>query len=237
MNKTIRHCPKEFTDRLRRFGVNPYGENIFKFAWGRTSFKRIGNIWRDKYGNERRGYRDVCQNNEGQYWTLMRWKPAFFYGTPAAYYANTWDPVSKLYITGEYPWKGRYEPIQPFMERILEDGKLRIEHLPLSHYLIDRIIPLMEAYQRLSKHEQKAAQILAEERERRKELNEVSERMMEAMPSYLGPVSYSLQGCRTSLIDKKMEAIQKQWNRMTVRGKRPNFARGMQIGNRPQVIH
>jgi hypothetical protein len=236
MRKELRYCPKEFQDRLRMFGQNPYGENIFKFTWGRTSFIKIGNIWRDRFGNERRGYRLRCQNNQGQYWTLMRWKPPSFYGSPLTYYINTWDPVSKLYMTGEYPWKGRYEPMQPFMERTYIDGKLLVEHLPLSHYLIDRIIPMMEAYQRMSPVEQEAARILEEKARHKREVDEIAEKMMEEMPSYIGPVSYSLQGCRTSLIDRKMEAIQKQWNRLTVDGKRPNFQRGFQQGDQPKIL-
>lgn len=236
MHKETRICPKEFQDRLRVFGQNPHGENLFKFAWGRTCFLRMGNIWRDRHGNERRGYRDRCQNIEGQYWTLMRWKPPIFYGSPTTYYMNTWDPVSKLYMTGEYPWRGRYEPIQPLMERTFVDGKLVIEHLPLNHFLIDKLIPMLEAFQRLSKREQEAARLLNEEAERRRESNELAEKMMDAMPSYIGPVSYSMQGCRTSLLDKKMEAIQKQWNRLSVGGRRPNFSRGMQTGRVPKVL-
>lgn len=237
MHKETRICPKEFQDRLAVFGKNPYGENIFKFAWGRSSFIRMGNLWRDRFGNERRGYRDRCQNAEGQYWTLMRWKPPSFYGSPRSYYQQTWDPVTKLYMTGEYPWRGRYEPVQPFMEKIYEDNKLRFEHMPLSHFLIDRIIPMMEAFQRMSKAEQAAARMLEEKMRHRREVEEVAEKMMEAMPTYLGPVSYSLQGCRTSLLDKKMELIQRQWNKLTVRGKRPNFQRGFQQGEAPRILH
>lgn len=236
MHKEARLCPKEFQDRLRIFGVNPYGENIFKFAWGRTSFIRMGNIWRDKHGNERRAYRDRCQNCEGQYWTLMRWQPPSHYGSPATYYLQTWDPVSRLYMTGEYPWRGRYEPAQPFMERTFIDNKLVVEHLPLNHYLIDKIIPMMMAFQRLTKQEQEAAKLLEAEMERKRDVEEVAEKMMEALPTYLGPVSYSLQGCRTALIDKKMEAIQRQWNRYSVGGKRPNFQKGFQQGDRPRIL-
>jgi hypothetical protein len=39
------------------------------------------------------------------------------------------------------------------------------------------------------------------------------------------------------LIDKKMEAIQRQWNRYSVGGKRPNFQRGLQQGNAPRVLN
>jgi hypothetical protein len=237
VTKEARICPKEFEARLRVFGVNPYGENIFKFAWGRTSFIRMGNIWRDKYGNERREYRDRCQNHEMQCWTLMRWKPASFYGSPASYYRNTWDAVSRLYITGEYPWKGRYEPVQPFMSRELVNGKMVIEHLELNHFLIDRIIPMMQAFQQLTAAEQEAAKKYEQEETKRREVELIAEQMKENLPAFINPVSYSLQGCHTSVIDKKMEQIQKVWNRLTVHGRRPNFARGFQTGPAPRYVN
>jgi hypothetical protein len=237
MHKEARICPKEFEDRLRVFGRNPYGENVFKFAWGLTSFIRMGNIWRDKYGNERRAYRDRCQNHENQCWTLMRWKPASFYGSPATYYRETWDATSKLHITGEYPWRGRYEPIQSFMSKEMVDGKLVVEHLELNHFLIDRIIPMMEAFQRLSKNEQEAAAAYEKAELHRQEVELIAEQMHENLPAFINPVSYSLQGCRTSVIDKKMEAIQKQWNRLTVRGRRPRFQRGFQVAPAPQYVN
>ena len=236
-HKEARECPKEFVDRLRAFGVNPYGENIFKLAWGRTSFIRMGNIWRDKYGNERRGYRDRCQNHEMQCWTLMLWKPASFYGSPQSYYANTWDPVSRLYATGEYPWCGRYEPVQPFMKQDFIDGKMVIEHMPLNHFLIDKLMPMLLAYQRLTKEQQEAAKQYEKEQEHKREVAEISDMMTENMPAYINPVSFSLQGCRTSLIDRKMHAIQQMWNRMTKGGRKPRFQKGFQMGNRPHISY
>jgi hypothetical protein len=237
MHKESRSCPKEFQDRLAVFGQNPYGENLYKFAWGRTSFIRMGNIWRDKYGNERREYRPRCQNHEMQCWTLMRWKPASFYGSPSSYYRETWDATFRLFITGEYPWKGRYEPEQPFMSRELVDGKMVVEHLELNHYLIDRIIPMVMAFQRLSEREKQAAKKYEQEEEKRREVELIAEQMHENLPAFINPVSYSLQGCRTSVIDKKMEQIQKVWNRLTVRGRRPNFQRGFQVAPRPRLIN
>ena len=233
MHKETRECPKEFTDRLYQFGINPYGEPIFKFAWGRTSFIRMGNIWRDRFGNERRGYRDRCQNHEMQCWTLMLWRPASFYASPESYYANTWDPVSKLYSTGEYPWRGRYEPVQPFMRHEFIDGKMVIEHMPLNHFLIDKLLPILLSYKRLNKEQQQAARDFEKNEQDRREVEEIAERMAEQMPAFINPVSFSKQGCRTSLLDKKMHAIQQQWNRLSAGGKRPRFQKGFQMGDKP----
>lgn len=217
--------------------MNPYGEPLYKFAWGRTSFIRMGNLWRDRSGNERRGYRLRCQNHEMQCWTLMRWKPAAFYGSPETYYRNTWDEVSRLYITGEYPWRGRYEPLQPFMEKKFVGGKLVVEHLELNHFLIDKLLPSLFAFQRLSKEEQRIAREMEKQQEHRRECEAIADQMTENLPVHYGPVSFSLQGCRTSVLDRKMEAIQKQLNRLTVRGRPPRFARGFQSGPRPRFVN
>lgn len=265
MHKEARICPQEFEDRLRTFGQNPYGENLYRFSWGRTSFIKVGNVWRDAFGNERSEYRPRCQNNEMQCWTLMRWKPSEFYGSPESYYARTWDPVSKLYQTGEYPWRGRYEPLQPFMEKTYETGrnvvesvpaerivdgkvvieqvtvkyrtapKLIIEHMELTHLLIDRIIPMIEAFQRLSSEEKQISQQFEENEQKRRELEENAAKFEDNLPVWINPVSFSNQGCRTSLLDRKMQAIQAQWNRMKVRGSFPDFQKGFQVGPAPRV--
>lgn len=265
MHKETRICPPEFQNRLRVFGRNPYGENLYKFSWGRTSFIKMGNVWRDRYGNERREYRPRCQNHEMQCWTLMRWKPPSFYGSPESYYRQTWDATSRLYNTGEYPWQGRYEPVQPFMEKkfgpkkpslecvqahrmvdgkeVIEDitikvmlpGEMIVEHLELNHFLIDAIVPMIEALQRLSVEEQKAAREFEEAERARREAEENAECFKENLPVWINPVSFSNQGCRTSLLDRKMEQIQKQLNRLTVRGRAPQFAKGFAVGDRPRV--
>jgi len=103
--------------------------------------------------------------------------------------------------------------------------------------LIDRIIPMMQAFQRLSTSEQEAARQFEQNEQKSREAEEVAEKMAEAMPAFINPVSFSLQGCRTSLLDKKMEQIQKVWNRLTVRGRRPNFQQGFQVASRPRLIN
>jgi hypothetical protein len=50
----------------------------------------------------------------------------------------------------------------------------------------------------------------------------------------MGPVSYGQQGCRTSLLDRKMHAIQQVWNRLS-KGGRPHFNKGLAVGDRPSV--
>jgi hypothetical protein len=231
-----RRCPPEFQERLTRmFGKNPFGEPNFKIVWTQSHFIRMGNVWRDKYGNERRGYRDryTCPT---PCWAIVRWRSAKEYGSPALYYQQTWDAVSKLYALGEYPWKGRYEVLQPLYSKEFKDGKLVVDGMPLSHILIDKIIPMMLKVQSLSFIERQAAMEFARQEQHKKEVTEVTERMMDALPPWYGPVSFARQGIRTSLLDRKMEAIQKHWDRLTKRNRRPNFQRGFAMGRGPRII-
>jgi hypothetical protein len=253
-----RQCPAEFQDRLTRmFGRNQFGDPHFKIVWGQSEFIRMGNLWRDRFGNEHRAYRDVYQCHGTPCWVIMRWKQPMHYGDPETYYQTTWDTFSGMYILGEYPWRGRYEIVQPLMHRELSAGrlvtewipslnphtgimetvpvrkrvdqKLVIHHMPLSHILIDSLIPLFVKLQALSRDELKAMHQANRKAQQRKEVEEMADAMEANMPAYFGPVSYSRQGCRTSLLDRKMEQIEKVWKRELKAGKR--FTKGFQVAH------
>lgn len=230
-----RICPPEFQERLTRlFGTNNFGDPLFKVVWGQSEFIRMGNIWRDKKGNERRGYRDRYKCH-GTCWMIMRWRSPREYGTPSLFYQETFDDYSGLYMTGEYPWRGRYEILQALRASEVVDGKLTVTHFPLSHVLIDKIIPLMLYAQQMSAAEKKAAKDLIDQQEHKRAVAELSETMMENLPAWYGPVSFSGQGCRTALLDQKMHKIQKQWDRISRGNRRPNFQRGFSIAKAPRI--
>lgn len=245
-----RRIPPEFQARLTRtFGQNQFGDPLFRIAWGQSEFIRIGHEWKDKFGRTHHGYQDRYAGGGNPCWMIMQWKPASHYGSPETYYANTWiahrtagedpshpyDSVDGFYVTGEYPWRGRYEIVVPLMEKKFVDNKLVIEHLPLNHYLIDVIIPLILEWQKLTLVEREIAKRAEEEAESKRMTEEISERMMDALPAWYGPVSFSRQGCRTSLLDRKMFEIQKKWDQLSRNGLRPDFQRGMAQGSRPKV--
>jgi hypothetical protein len=233
-----RRTPPEFQDRLTRlFGKNEFGDPLFKIVWGQTQLIRMGNVWRDAFGNERVEYRDRYQCHGQPCWVIMRWKPPSDYGSPEIYYLTTHDSLTNLYITGEYPWRGRYEVVQPLVFREVIDGKMHVEHLPLTHYLIDVLIPMMRQFQALSYEEQQAAKMACKAAEDARTTQEVSEAMMANMPSYWGPVSFARGGCKTSLLAKKEEQITAALNRVKVRGRQPVFRpSGVKVMNRPRPI-
>ena len=198
----------------------------------------MGNVWRDKEGNERRGYRDRYQVHGMACWVIMRWQSPKKYGSPRMYYASTYDSFSNLYITGEYPWRGRYEVMYPLICKEFVRGKLQVTHFPLSHFLIDTVIPLILAFQRLSKEEQLAAQQATRAAEERAATQEIADMLLDKLPSFWGPVSFGGQGIRTSLLDRKMAQIQKVWDRFSRAGLKPLFSRGMSQSatNRPKPV-
>jgi hypothetical protein len=236
-----RQCPPEFQARLTRmFGKNQFGEPHYKIVWGQSQFIRMGNLWRDKHGNERLGYRDRPQCHQQPCWVIMRWHSPLEYGSPATYYRNTFIPngVSKgFYVTGEYPYRGRYEIVQPLISKEFVAGKLVVTHFPLSHFLIDRLIPMMVQFANLSQRQKQAIQAANKAIEDKKETEFVADVLENNMPRWMGPVSYTRQGIKTSLLTRKMDQIQKVWDRMSRGGRRPKFNRGMAQGDRPVVRH
>jgi len=217
------------------FGVNQFGDPYFKIVWGQSQFLKMGNLWTSKNGTETIEYRECYQLDGKPGWNVMRWKPPSHYGSPEQYYQNTYDPLTRLYITGEYPWRGRYESILSMNSKELVNGKLEIVFLPLSHFMIDTIIPLILKVQQMSKEERRLVNQYAEQQESKRQTELIADKMMENMPVWMQPVSYGRQGCRTSRLDKKMSDIQQVWNRYMKRGKKPVFSKGIAQGNKPIV--
>jgi hypothetical protein len=233
-----RRCPPEFQDRITRsFGRNRFGEPNFKIVWAQSEFMRMGNVWRDVHGNERHGYRDVYALSAQPCWVIMRWRPPEDFGTPDLYYYRTWDDFSKLYITGEYPWKGRYVSLVSLHRKTFVNGNLIIDSFPLSHVLIDKLLPMMIAAKQMTYWERKAAQDLAMQRKNKQD-NELAANLLEHhLPAFMGAVSYTHQGCKTSVLAKKEQQIQDFWNRMSHQGGAANYQKGFFQGTRPRVLN
>jgi hypothetical protein len=231
-------CPAQFQERLTRmFGRNEFGDPNFKIVWGQSEFHRMGNVWRDVHGNERHGYRLRYLCHGMPCWVILRWKSPKHYGTPELFYLQTFDHATRMNILGEYPWRGRYEVMQPLIRKEFIGGKLVIEHFPLSHVLIDKLIPLMIQAQKMTAAERQAAEQFMKEREEKAQTQEIEDRLMDSLPAWYGPVSYSRQGMHTSLLDRKMEAIQRQWNRLSRNGRPPVFQKGFHQGPAPARVN
>lgn len=236
--REMRYCPPEFQERLTRmFGVNKFGDPLYRFAWAQTETQKMGFSAFSERGTNC-GYRDKLKGSSTPCWMLLRWKDPSHYGSPDLYYANSWmddgEEGQGFYVTAEYPWKGRYEVLYMMCSKEFKNGELFVHALPLNHGFIDKVIPLLIESQYLTAFERQAAKQMEKEYHHRQEVNELADRMMNDLPAWYGPVSYSSQGCRTALLDRKMQEIQRKWEQLSLYG-RPVFSRGMMQGSRPII--
>lgn len=204
-----RECPPEFQGRIdQTFGSNPYGEPIFKLVWGQTATMRAGGQWANGF----RGYRDILMAGNAPCWVILMWEPASVYGSEGTWYYTNRDENTGLQDLGEYPYHGRYRVIHKLMTWEVIDGKPTPVHLELSTLLVNGILPLVKAWQSLSKEKQ----VLALQVDQQLRDDEIARAAIEAKksfrPAFSGrPVSFTKQGCRTSLIARKEEFLEKNW--------------------------
>ena len=161
------------------------------------------------------GYRDLLIGGGTPSWALLQWHRAEEYGTPELYYVQNYDQDSDLQTLGEYPYSGRYQMLYNlrWMERT-KDG-LVFEAMPLNSYLLDTIVPIILQARDISWEKTKAVMLDLKEREDQADLDLIENVMRtSALPFKGNAVSYQKQGCRTALVDKKIEAMQRHWNRI-----------------------
>lgn len=206
------NLPEHFKERLTRVGgVNRYGEPNFIIVWGKSHTVRRGGTWEQTDGTYFRGYRDVVEDGR-PCWVLKQWKAPEVYGTPTMYFMENREESTGLQILGDYPWRGQYETIQPFVWRGLINGKMVVEYMPLNSMILDMVVPIILRCQDASLMQRRAALDALEEKKQRDQTSSIEARRLDAKMAFTGPVSYSKQGCRTSLVDRKMYDINKHWN-------------------------
>jgi hypothetical protein len=216
-------CPEEFQDRLTEIGgVNRYDQPNFLIVWsqggGEHSTYRAGGAWNVDGMPSFEGYRDLLVGGGVPCWALLQWHDAIEYGTPEMYYVQNYDEDTGLQITGEYPYQGRYQMLYNlrWMERRGSD--MHFEAMPLNAFLLETVVPIITAAKEISWEKTKAALQDIKEREDAEETAKIEDAMRSsALPFKGNPVSYGKQGCRTALVDKKIEAMQRHWNAMMVR--------------------
>lgn len=188
-----RKCPQYFQRKLTAVGgTNRFGGPNFDIVWGQTATTTVDGV-------------EVLQQFGEPCWVLRQWKAPEEYGTPdmwAEYCPN--DP---------YPYKGRYEVLQPFKNTTVLRGQLVIEHMPLSDMILNLVIPTIQQSMDASYWTRYVAIRNLKEKEEQQRVDHIEQVISDASPRWTGPVSYSRQGCRTSLIDKKIEQIQNNWKR------------------------
>jgi hypothetical protein len=135
------------------------------------------------------------------------------YGSPAIWFFQNRDEASGLQILGDFPWKGQYETVQPFVWKGFVNGRLVVEAMPLNSMIIDMVVPIIMKCKDASLTQKKIAFEELEARKNRDEVRSIEARRHDAKLAFGGnPVSFTRQGCRTPLINAKMAAIEKNWN-------------------------
>ncbi len=227
-----RECPPEFQDAFtRQGGTNPYGEPVFKLVWSECATARAGGYWaRDGF----QGYRDFLVGGKEPCWLLMMWKPAQDFGSPARWYYQHRDEATGLQELGGYPFHGQYVVLQRLVHYETSDGEMRAEILELSSFLVDVMLPAVRFWQALNEEEKVAALRLEAELAENEVLEEMIEAKADCAPAFRGAAaSYTNQGCRTSVIAKKVEVMERGMRQaMAIAARMP---RGLMQLNQPHA--
>ena len=193
-----RKPPAWFSQRLARAaGLNRFGTPYFDVVWGETA-TMIHN-----------GVKRLQVPGFQKCWVIREWKPPEVYGTVPMYFYQNQHNFKP--ITGGYPYRGRYEILQPLCYSGIVNGKLIHRAVPLSSHILTVIMPLLRETRKLNAAQQQIALREIKRREEEAKTKEIADMIQDASPAYKEPVSFRLQGCRTSLIDKKIEQIQRNW--------------------------
>ena len=219
-------CPEEFQERLTAIGgVNRYDEPNFLLVWSQggcpEATYRAGGAWAGEEQVSCTGYRDLLVGGGVPCWALMQWHDALEYGTPEIYYVQNYDEETGLQTLGEYPYSGRYQMLYNLRWCEMQNGKMQFEMMPLNSFLLETVVPIITAAKDISWEKTKAVMDDLTERENQADIDMIEDVMRSnAMPFKGNPVSYQKQGCRTALIDKKIEAMQRNWNKMMTNASR-----------------
>lgn len=218
----LNYCPDEFAERVTEAGgLNRYDEPNFKVVWQRSEFYRAGGVWAGYDQVTVKGYRWLPYSFE-KGWALVQWQPPEKYGKPVSYYVAGLDETG-YQLLGEYPYSGRYEIVMPFIWKGIVNGRLVVEHMPLTSLLVDLIVPIIHEAKALSWERKRALMLEEKERQDRAQLSQIESRLADAYPAF-GTASRSASrlACN-SVVQRRAEAIERHWKNalreLTVRGK------------------
>ena len=217
-------CPEWFQEELTRIGgTNRYDLPNFIVRWGMGGEEecayRAGGEWAVEGQPSFRGYRNLLVGGGTPSWMLMQWQDALVYGTPESFYVGNFDEDTSLQTLGEYPYSGKYTMLYNMCWRDMSNGKMTIEAMPLNSFVLDTVVPIIVQAKEISYEKTMAALKEQKDKDDAADLAMIEDCMRDAKLAFKGPVSYARQGCRTHLIDKKVEQMTRNWNRMVTNAK------------------
>ena len=231
-------APEEFQDRLTQVGgLNKYDEPNFIIFWGASTSAcqagdqkavyRAGGSWEVDDIPSYLGYRWNLLGGGQNCWCLAQWHPPIEYGTPEQYYVMNYDAESDLQTLGEFPYSGRYQLLYSLRYVERRGSQLHTEIMPLNAYLLDTVVPIILQARSIGWEKTKAAMEEMQAKEDARETNKIEDIMRDkALPYRYSKVSFNRQGCRTDVIDKKIESMTRNWNQIINNVK--SFTKGMQ---------
>lgn len=190
-----RPTPAWMTDYLRTIGgTNVWGEPNFILYWGET---------RKFPGITSRIFYDV----EKPCWILAMWHAAY---DPDPFYDSGPPELWDYSLLGPYPHRGAYHTVQEF-RKDGPKGAILPNPAELTPRILTPIVSIVWAH-RLDSHK-KRLKVLEDERERKaKELEQnIADRLQDAYPSFQDAVSFSGQTNCNSVVQQKMEQIEKNY--------------------------
>lgn len=229
-------CPQDFKDRLNEVGgFNRYGGENFKVVWGQggedACYYRAGGAWHIEGLPSFVGYRDLLIGSGVGAWNLLQWHPPEHYGSPELWYFQNHDPETGLSTLAEFPYMGRYELLYSLRYTEKRGNALHFEYMPLSSFLISTVVPIILAAKDVSYAETKAVLLDQKTKDDTADVDNIESIMQaSALPFKGAPVSYSKQGCRTSLVDKKITEMTRHWNKIQTNAKA--LGRGLSVHDR-----
>ena len=166
----------------------------------------------------------------------MQWHDASEYGTPEMYYVHNLDEQTQLQTLGEFPYSGRYQMLYNLRWTEMRGREMYFEAMPLNSYLLETVVPIITAAKDISWEKTKAAMMDIKAREDAADAAMIEDVMRaSALPFHGSAVSYGKQGCRTSLVDKKIEAMQRNWNQIMKRTSNLGGAKGRGLMQRSSL--
>lgn len=134
-----RYPPQEYVDHVNAIGgMNRFGGPNFRLVWGQNETMTVWGV----DANGKTGRHIIPKHSNIPAWFIDVWKAPECYGTPELWYALTWDWEVDAPKIGEFPYTGAYE-LAPFnlFSRRFEGNAMIVDAMPLSHFIIDLIIP------------------------------------------------------------------------------------------------
>jgi hypothetical protein len=223
-------CPEWFQEELTRIGgTNRYDLPNFIVRWGQGGepecVYRAGGDWSVEGLPSFRGYRDLLIGGGTGSWILLQWQPPEVFGTPESFFVGNYDTDSDLQTLGEYPYQGKYVMLYNMCYRDMKDGKMSVEPMVLNSFVLDTVVPIIMQAKEISYEKTMAALKEQKDKDDAADLTMIEDCMRDASLAFKGPVSYARQGCRTSIIDRKVEQMTRNWNKMVHNAK--SLGRGL----------